>query len=328
MKKLFLASLVLFFTEAAFSYDAIVIVFEAPLLKEPSLNSKVLQTLKKGSRVYVPNELGNRGELPDFVQTYDRVGNTVYIPAKYIKVITNDLTENETPIAYPKHDPTDYRLEEPIPSTYPFDNTSFFRVSVALSLGSNTKSPYSYNSTFARQDFSEESGARFNLTKKVQFDNYDRFYFGIFGAITTCNNSINFQNNNYSKENRSLIRVGPVATYDFFKSSHYRMSLGTGFTYNYHKSSLKMSAPNGDSEERLFTGYSLSPFASSVIQMMDVFPETDLIGGADFNLFLPHSQKSSDAINVPTLWGANATNQISAGAKPQVSFFIGAQVKY
>ncbi len=328
MKNFLLASLFLFFAGKAFSYDAIIIVFEAPLLKEPKLNSKVLQTLKKGSRVYVPNEIGKLNQLPDFVQTYDRVGNLAYIPAKYIKVITNELSENETPITYPKHDPTDYRLEEPIPSTYPFDDNSFYRVSVAMSLGSNTKSPYNYNSTFARQNFSEEAGARFNFTKKVKFDNYDRFYFGLFGAITTCNNTINFQNNNSSRENRSIIRVGPVATYDFFKSSNYRMSLGTGFTYNYHKSSLKMSASNGDSEERLFTGYSLSPFASSVIQMMDVFPKTDLIGGADFNLFLPHSQKSSDAINVPTLWGADATNQISAGAKPQVSFFIGAQVKY
>lgn len=326
MKKLLFVALFLI-VEKAFSYDAVVIVFEAPLLKEPKMNSKVLQTLKKGSKVYVPNEIGNLYTLPDFIQTYDRVGDVAYIPTKYIKIITNDVTESEMPIAYPKHDPTDYRIEEPIPNTYPFDNTSFLRASVALSLGNNTKSPYSYNSAYTGQSFSAESGARISYTHKIKFDNYDRYYFGLIGAINTCNNTINFQNQNLAKENRSMIRLGPVVTYDFFKSSNYRLTLGTGFTYNYHKSSLKVFAPNGSSEERLFSGYSLSPFASSAIQMVDIFPQIDLIGGADLNLFLPHSQKSSDAINLPALWGTDA-NQISSGLKPQVSFFIGAQVKY
>ncbi|MGZ3790135.1 MAG: hypothetical protein ACXVLQ_16500, partial [Bacteriovorax sp.] len=105
-------------------------------------------------------------------------------------------------------------------------------------------------------------------------------------------------------------------------------TLGTGFTYNYHKSSLIMKDDKGQSEERLFSGYSLSPFANSFMQMTNVFPNIDLIGGADFNLYLPHTQKSSDEVAIPALWGSGTSPQISSGLKPQVSFFLGLQVRY
>lgn len=313
--------------ENAFSYDAIVIVLEAPLLKEAKLNSTVLQTLRKGSKIYVPHEIGSQEVLPDFIQTYDRVGNIAYIPTKYIKLVSNNLSENSMPITYPTNDPTDYRLEEPIPNTYPFDNTNFLRASVALSLGNNMKAPLDYNSNFNKQTFSSESGGRLSITKKIKFDKHDRYYFGFISAITTSNNEIQFQNSNVAKENRSILRLGPIITFDAFKNSDYRLTLGTGFTYNYHKSALEMSGEEG-TEERLFTGYSFSPVVNTIIQMMDILPQTDLIAGADLSLFLPHTQQSNNEISIPELWGAEPPTQIHSGMKPQVSFFLGVQTKY
>jgi hypothetical protein len=317
-----------FLVSTAFGSEAVVIVLEAPLLKEPKLKSKVLQTLRKGSRVFVPNELINQEALPEFIQTYDRVGNVAYIPTEYIKISTNDLRESDMPITYPKKDPTDYRLEEPIPKTYPFDDASFLRASLALTSGSNLKSPYDYNSTFATQNFTAESGARLNITRKIKFDHYDRYYFGLYGAISTCNNTTSFQNSNVGKENRSVLRLGPVITYDLFKNRKYRLTLGSGFTYNYHKSSLKISAPSGESEERLFSGFSLSPFANSFVQIVDVLPLTDFIMGSDLTLYLPHHQNAITSTTIPNLWGTNPSNEIASGLKAQASFFFGVQVKY
>ncbi|MBC7539614.1 MAG: hypothetical protein H7281_12395 [Bacteriovorax sp.] len=326
MKKLLFTFSFLLLSKA-YSYDAIVIVLEAPLLKEAKLNSVVLQTLRKGTRVYVPTEIGNLDVLPEFIQTYDRVGNLAYVPTKYIKIVTNDLSESRMPITYPKSDPTDYRLEEPIPETYPFDNTSYLRASLALSMGNNMKSPFDYNSNFSKQMFSSESGGRLSVTHKIKFDKYDRYYFGLFGAITSSNNEIQFKNNNIAKENRSILRLGPVITFDAYKTSKYRLTLGTGFTYNYHKSTLKMSGSAG-SEERLFSGYSLSPIANIMVQVMEVIPMTDFIAGTDFSLFLPYTQKSKDNVAIPELWGTESPTQIQAGLVPQVSFFLGVQVKY
>ena len=230
--------------EKAFAYDGIVIVLEAPLLKTASLDSVVLQTLRKGSRVFVPNEIGNLEDLPEFIQTYDRTGNIAFIPTKYIKIATNDFRESKMPILYPNSDPTDYRLEEPIPLTYPFDDSTYLRANLALSSGNNMKAPFDYNSQLKNQTFSAETGARLCVTRKITKDKYDRYYFGFFGAITTSNNNLQFTNGNLSLENRSVIRLGPIITYDVLKNSHYRITLGGGFTYNYLKSTLKMSNVN------------------------------------------------------------------------------------
>lgn len=329
--KYFFALFTLFITKL-YAYDGVVIVLEAPLLKEAKLSSTVLQTLRKGSRVYVPNEIGNildtDEDLPEFIQTYDRVGNIAYIPSKYIKIINHKMSESKMPVTYPSHDPTDYRIEEPIPASYPFDNTTFLRASISLSAGNNIKAPYDYNSVFNSQNFSNETGARLIISRKITFDNYDRYYFGLVAAINTVNNTIEFANKNESKENRSVIKAGPIITFDAYKTNNFRFTLGTGFTYNYHKTSLKMSDNAGASEERLFNGFSLSPFANTTIQATDVFPGIDFIAGTDFNLYLPHTQKSNDQIDVPELWASDSSNQIHAGLKPQVSFFLGVQVRY
>jgi hypothetical protein len=324
--------LFLFFIQAAANaFDAIVIVLEAPLLKEPKLNSRVLQTLRKGSLVYVPNEIGKKIELeedlPEFIQTYDRVGDIAYIPTKYIKIITHHLSESKMPITLP-HDPTDYRIEEPIPATYPFDDSTFLRASFSLSTGGNIKAPYDYNEAFIKQTYSAETGAKLSVTRKISFDQYDRYYFGIVGAINTSNNTTSFQNSQISKENRSLFKIGPIITFDGFKTEKLRLTLGTGFTYNYHRSTMTMSDLKGNSEQRLFSGLSFSPFINTMIQFTEVIPMTDIIMGSDLNLFLPHSQKTSDEISIPTLWAQNIPDTISTGLKSQVLFYLGIQVRY
>lgn len=326
MKKAFLY---IFFsmTTKAFATDAIVIVLEAPLLKEPKMSALVLQTLRKGSRVFVPTELVHEGTLPDFVKTYDRVGNTAYIPSRYIKLITNDQAEYKTSIS-PVHDPTDYRLEEPIPSTYPFDNTSFMRAGLAMSIAPNASSAFQYGNAYHQQDFTPETGLKLNVTRKITFDKYDRYYFGFTGAILSSGNTINFDNGNRSIESRSIIKLGPHFTYDAYKTHRHRLTLGTGFTYNYLKSSIKVTDTQSNSEERIFSGFSLSPFASMLAQMTDVFPNIDFIAGADFNLNLASTQKSSDAITLPLLWGSDASDQIQSGIKPQAAFHLGVQVRY
>lgn len=320
--------IIFLFYRLALASDAVVIVLEAPLLKKPSLNAVVLQTLRKGQRVYVPNEISESQKQPEFIQTYDKAGDVAYIPLKYIKIISNDLSEYKTPISIGKYDPTDYRLEEPIPLSYPFVNNSFLRANISFISGNNMKSPFEYNSNLTGQHFSSELGARFNVTRKIKFDKNDRYYFGLFGAISTSDNSIEFQNQNKAKENRSVIRIGPMITYDTFKNSTYRLTLGGGFTYNYHKSSITINNSTGTREQRLFSGFSLSPFINSYLQLQEIFPGIDLIAGSDLNIYLPHSQKSKDSITFPELWGTNPPSAINSGLKTQVAFFLGVQVRY
>ncbi|MBC7428280.1 MAG: hypothetical protein H7336_06695 [Bacteriovorax sp.] len=307
------------------AYDGVVIVLEAPLLREPSLRATVVQTIRKGERVYVPREIVIDGAVPEFIPTFDRTGNRAYIPGRYVKVVMGTIAESRLPITLPGHDPTDYRIEEPIPTSYPFEDRSFLRASVSISVGNSTKSPYAYNSAFSTQEYRSEIGGRFTLTRKVAHDQYDRFYFGFIGLVTSGKNSLVFKNSNLAEEGRDIIRGGPWLTFDGYKNDKYRLTLGTGFTFNYHKSTITTGNVSMY-EQRTFSGYSFSPMVSSNFQINDVLPYTDFVGGMDVSLFLPHSLKSNDAVEIPGLWGES--NQIDSGIKAQASMFIGVQVKY
>jgi hypothetical protein len=307
------------------AFDGIILVLEAPLLKGPSLDSTVLQTLRKGSRVYVPNEVGNAETLPEFIPTFDRAGNRAYIPSRYVKVITGSLNEKRQSINYKGNDPTDYRIEEPIPVTYPFEDSQYVRASLAALIGNNSNSAYAYNSSFTKQNYGAEVGARLAVTKRIVFDRYNRFYFGFISFLNTNTNRLEFQNSAVADENRFVVKAGPWITYDAYKTSKYHLSIGSGFTFNYHHSKISMSKLDL-SEERTFTGISISPMTSTTFQIDNILPNTDFLLGADLSLYLPHSLKSSQEIQNPDLWGED--NQITASFKTQVSLFLGVQVKY
>lgn len=322
-KIIFLLSIM--FIVQAHAYEAIVIVLEAPLLRKPEMSSVVLQTIRKGQRVYVPNDSYRDETIPEYFQTYDRAGNTAFIPSRFVKVITEDENEGLLPITLNDHDPTDYRLEEPIPVTYPFSNNNYLRASFSFTLSNNSKSPYDYEKSFDSQNYRTENGGRLVVSKKVEHDKYDRFYFGFISYITTSKNKVVFTNQNIASEIRDRFRIGPYISYDVFKNEKYRGTFATGFTFNYHKTAIVVENETL-SEERLFSGFSLSPIVSSNFQMNDVIPNTDFIAGMDLSLFLPHPLSTSENAEIPELWGEK--NTITEGFKPQISAFIGFQVKY
>ena len=327
MKKYFfgLSTFFIIFSQTAFGLDGIIIVLEAPILKSPSMGSTVLQLIRKGQRVYIPREYESLENIPEFFPTFDRAGNEGFVPSRYVKVIVGSTAENLQPILYAGHDPTDYRLEEPIPKTYPFEDKSDLRTSLALMVGNNTTATYQHNNAFYSQKFSADMGGRIAITRKVAFDKYDRFYFGFIGMISTLTNETDFLDDTFSRERRNVFRGGPWLTYDAFKNEKYRLSIATGFTFNYHYSSIKV---DGDlkSEVRAFSGLSLSPMTSTTVQINEVLPNTDFLAGVDFSLFLPHSVESKDEVKSPELWSED--NAISSGLKPQASMFLGFQFRY
>lgn len=325
MKKI-ISFFLLFLSINSFAGDAIVIVFQAPLLKEPRIDSEVRQYLRKGDRVYIPNEiLRNLKQIPEFFQTLDRAGNTVYIPSKFIKPITHDDREKLTNISIGSYDPTDYRLEEPIPATYPFSNNSYLKASFSFSLGSNIKSPYNYNKVIDLQDYSTEKGGKFIFLRRISFDNYDRFYFGGMVVFSSSTNLLRFTDTTLSGESRSAIRVGPMISFDSIKTEDFRLTVATGFTYNYHRAWIKRVGLNDSEEERFFNGFSFSPFITSYMQFENFFKSFDLITGAELNLYSPHTLKASSGSTVAELWNGD---DLREDMKPQANVFIGTQFKY
>jgi hypothetical protein len=324
-KTLFWFLIFFLFATSLFANEAIVIVLNAPLLSEPKMESRVLQTVRKGQKIFIPREEVSEEAFPEYFTTYDRAGNLAYIPSQYVKPILKTTDEKRDPITLSSSDPTDYRLEEPIPSTYPFEDNHFVRTSISLLMANNLKSPYNYNSPFNDQDFGMEMGMRLTVTKKAQHDQYDRFYFGVIGFITSAKNKIQFKDGKNASESRDQVRAGPWVTFDAFKNEKYKLAMGTGFTFNYHRS-LHVYQMQVQSEQRFFNGYSISPMGNLSFQINNIIPHTDLITGLDLNLYLPHTLTSNDKIVISDLWPEEKT--ISVGFKTQASAFIGFQVKY
>lgn len=110
-------SLMVFFSimsQLAFSLEGMITVLEAPVWKKPSESSTITQYLRRGDTVTI-------ADLPvinsDFVPIWDSLTNTAYIHTKHLKIFTADAKELQTKSL--NQDPTDYRMDEPIPSNYP-----------------------------------------------------------------------------------------------------------------------------------------------------------------------------------------------------------------
>lgn len=326
---------VLFFTfnfTETYAAKAVVISFRAPMQSEAKNDASTFQVLKKGDVIFVADKDLKEPSFPGFYETIDRSGRTAYVKSEYLKIIYKDEREYAEPISYinpkTKHDSTDYRIEEPIPHTYPFESREFTRMNVSFALGSNPKNPYQYEGNVSAQDFSYDIGLRLNYQKKLDFDQVDRLYFGIFTSISSVTNEITFTNGDSAKENRAIIRLGPILSFDFYKTDSHLLNLGTGFTWNLHRSSLLVDAQNVGEEDRLFTGFSLSPFVQSMFAFRNIYPNLDFTLGSELSFYLPHKQSASGLPEFSQYWNSERPSDFNQNLSIQAQFFMGLNFKY
>lgn len=312
--------------------EAIVISFRAPLLSARTDNSKTLQVLRKGEKIYLAETDLKDPNYPEYLETIDRSGRTAFIKREYLKIIWKDQRENTTAINYTNagtgHDSTDFRPEEPIPSTYPFETREFTRLNVSLAVGSNPKGPYTYSENISEQNFSYETGARFLYQRKADFDQVDRLYFGLFGSVASVTNKVDFTSGGTSKENRSLFRLGPIVSFDFYKTQKHLLNLGTGFSWNHHRSTITVSQTGLGEEERLFTGFSISPFIQSQFAFRNFYPNADFTLGSELSFYLPHTQNAGSDPEFNKYWSSESPNEFQQTLRLQAQFYMGINFKY
>ncbi len=312
--------------------NAVVISFRAPMQLAATPDSKTLQVLKKGEVIFISDKDLKGPAFKGYYETIDRSGRTAYVKQEYLKVIYKDEREYDEPLSYVNantgHDSTDYRIEEPIPHTYPFESREFTRMNVSFSLGSNAKGPYNYDGNISSQNFSYDLGLKINYQKKLDFDQMDRLYFGLYSSVSSVTNKITFSTGDSSIENRALIRLGPILSFDFYKTKDYLLNLGTGFSWNFHRSSLKLDVADVGIEDRLFTGFSLSPFLQSIFAFRNFYPNLDFTIGSELNLFLPHKQSASGSPEFTQYWDASNPSEFQQNLNFQTLFFLGLNFKY
>lgn len=315
-----------FMTNQAFALEAQVIVLEAPLLQSPAMNSKVVQLVRKGDKIYLPPEYDFANpnlptynpdhdfkSIPDngFYQTIDKNGSLAYIPAKYVKVIWKDEREMSQDISPFNHDPTDYRIAEPLQENYPFIPKEKFKTIVSLIYGPDQKVNYDYGSTITDESFSNRYGLELGWFNKVSWDPYDRFYFGGLATIYTSQATFQLFDDRKIEEARGVLGLGPSLTYDVHRNEDERFTLLSAIMINYHRSIINQeSTSSGDKEERIFTGYSYGPKFSALYSFRNTFPQSDFFIGLDMQMLLPYNLTTQTEATISELWGTEDNNTI------------------
>lgn len=333
----FFVLIVALFSSKIFALEAQVIVLEAPLLQEAKLNSKVVQLVRKGDKIYLPPQYDNPDpNLPEynpdhkfeaypengFYETLDKNGHTAYIPARYVKVIWKDEREFSQDLNPWEHDPTDYRLAEPIPDGYPLVPKEKFKSIVSFVTGPDEKTNFAYGSSVVKEDFSNRYGVDLGWLNKVRWDPYDRFYFGGLATIQTSQAQLELFDGRETKETRGFIGAGPVLSYDVFRNEKNRLTLLSALMIRYNRSIISQnSTETGEEEERFFSGWSFGPKFTGLYSFRNALPSTDIFVGLDLQVILPYTTNATSSSDAVDLWGN--TDSLGHQLNVQMSLNIG-----
>lgn len=321
-------SLILFtlFSHQAFAGRGVVIVLQAPLLdKESFQEGKPVSHVRRGQEIFIHDkhfgissfQITFEGMADDeevdkvedgwdkegFFQTLDASGNIAYIERKYVKLIYKDMREQQSYIKPFKYDPTDYRLEEPLPKSYPLDAPNYYRAGAYLAFGPQPKVNYNYTRPIIREQYRGRGGIEGFYLRKVGYDPFDRFYFGGTAHFYAWESNFQFQNSSFNtaSEVGGEIGIGPQLSYIFFRNHNWDMTFTGGITINYIRHLITIK--EGEFfEERFFEDINVTPKLKTYVTRKNLTPGFALIAGIEVTMNLPTNYTSSTAIADTTMW--------------------------
>ena len=340
-----------FFIPSTFAGYGIITTLDAPIVRSLDVDAPTVMTARKGEKIYIhdkyfkngPNDVvyikedknPNFGALETeegyekFYETLDKNGQKAYISRYYVKLITNDkreFTQNITPF---KPDPNDYRMSEPLPKDYPFQSPDMGRARISFSMGPDLKSNYNYNSVLTEEDFSNRYGLELAFGRKANWDKENRFYFGgVFQAWTSQARFTLFDDRK-TTESRSQLSLGPYLSYDPYRIKGLRLTLETSIMVTYTRNLVEQMDITGFSEQRIFSGFGLSPRFTSFFQWDAFAQSARIITGFDIQLYVPQTLTSSTE---PTsdLWNEfqDETDSVAIPFTAHWSLFFGIQTNF
>jgi hypothetical protein len=243
---------VLFITEAAKGGEGIIISYEAPLFKDPKLNSLLVQKLKKGEKIYIHDKHFKNNEdrenlekktdfyafqnlkkpLPDlakkdnetfseeFFTTIDKTGRESFVPKRYVKLIYKDEREDLKKINPFIVDPTDSRIKAKLPEDYPFYAYDHRRAFVLMGTQVRPSSRYRYgdNRVASEHHQSYPIDVMGYYAHAAPFGEKNKIYWGGMFVFNRRDETFRFYKNSgpqlFSEEESISLGIGPSLTYD------------------------------------------------------------------------------------------------------------------
>ncbi len=330
--------------QPCFATKGTIVSFKAPIIqmRADEESPRVLEVKTAGDDVEILNAHSLIGG--EYYQIHDRAGNEGLIHRDYVKLHYADHREKSESLHY-KHpqkgyDTTDYRLKEPIPKSYPFADEKFSKVDWNIGIGTNTKSHYAYQQNLEEQTFSQSYSFDLSLMKTMSREFQNRSFYGLKIQFKWRENEVTFQNGANATEGRFVLGMGPNIDYQFFQGEHLLGIFESGFTWNYHQSTVSINPQNIDAdpfdddssntikEYKDFKGFSLSPYFTLKLGFPTGIKDTDFYFSQTTTIQLPYNESSKDETNNPTYWDKANPNKSSHELAISADFHLGFSYRY
>jgi hypothetical protein len=349
----------------AVALDAVVTVLETPLLKSKSYDAPVVQYLRKGDVIKIHPSINNitkydhlapspekyaklkkaLDESPEwnqdplfkgksttasiedeFIPTLDRQGNTVYVIREHLYVyFTNPKEINQTVLT---KDPTDYRLEEPLPKKYPLYSQTGIRGQMTLGLTQPYFESYPYPSNVRTKGYTSPVDLNLTFLRRTPDDKFDRFYFGGTFNLRGFSNTYILNSGINAKEQGIKLGLGPYISYDAYKGLVNRINVYGSINVNLFDQLNITQQLNGITEQRNYRAISIAPRIGVQYHRKQILEDLDFVLGTALEVQPATTFRSSSAANQETWWVTRGNDKFKTRTTFTLGGYIGFQSAY
>lgn len=322
MKKLFSCLLL---SSNLMAATGVIRALEVPLLLEEKDDSTILQKIRMGQKIHInDNTLDTESE---YYQTLTRDGMNAYIKKSFVKMIYRSEREYSEKI-HLAEDPTDYRLEEPMPDAYPFKDVLNNKASMYLNYQNSTESSYDYSGDRTREVYNPTYTLSLKYMRNPKFDYTNRVYYGLYFGGQTEENDFQIGSNVFAAERHIKFFLGPTFQYTFYRRRFFEIDLSVDLAFNFQRTFVKQEdTSNNTAEELEFTGYFLSSKANVLFVHKDPFNTRhfDIFHGPNISVNMPYTLTSSTPIQLDNFFNKTSyqvSSEISLG------YYLGFTLRY
>lgn len=354
------------FSSNLFALEAVVTVLETPMFKYRSYEAPVVQYLRKGDVIKIHPSINNNLKInqyapepqklaalkkklkespeykqdplflgeeentayieDEFIPALDRQGNTVYVLSEHLFVYFADARElNQKVIT---KDPTDYRLEEPLPKNYPLPTKAGYRGQFIFGFTQPYYESYPYLDNFKTKGYTTPIDLNLTFLRRGEGNYQDRLFIGATMNFRTFQNSYTFEGRRFSQEEWNRFGIGPTISYDAFKGDKNRINLSATIIVNFIDRLSITQALDEQEESRLYSGYSVYPRLALQYHRKQVLPDLDFVLGTSMEMGSATTFRAKNAGTTSSWWQNIGNDKFTTRTTFTLGGYVGIQSAY
>lgn len=362
--------LMLLITAECWALEAVVTVLETPMLRHQQINSRVVQYLRRGDVIkihpsaarstrfdqmapsrqkldellkeidsdparYDPMFSGKKTpmvnpEQDEFIPVLDRQGLTAYVLSSHLYVFYGTSRELDQSAIHP--DPTDYRLEEPLPAGYPLLSPSGYRGQGVLGITQPYNESYRYKSNIRNKGYQSPLDFNYTILKRAPKDQQDRLYLGATLNYRYFANAYLLEGGRLSEETGHKLGLGPYLSYDAYKGERHRVNLYASLNINlFNQLTVAQSDRRQQLEDtRIYRTITFAPRLGSQYHLKKFLEETDLdlVLGTYLEMESPTSFHATNRARQPDWWQRAGSDSFRTQPVFSLAAYLGLQTAY